>query len=150
MPPRVGSLSWYVDPDWVSCSGTVPPYSDWPEPSTLTICCSVRMTEPVFASTKVARRLGVPSFCTPPLSTRQASRGLVPVASTTRAAPSSLTLLMPFVALAEVPLVPAAARVTAGVTPRVRSLLRVRLLPFQVPASVWCTTRSPPTTSRPR
>ena len=44
----------------------------------------------------------------------------------------------------------AAARVTAGVTPRVRSLLRVRLLPFQVPASLWCTTRSPPTTSRPR
>ena len=39
-------------------------------PSTLTICCSLRMTEPVRASTNVASRLGVPSSWTPPLSTR--------------------------------------------------------------------------------
>ena len=32
VPPRVGSLSWYVDPDAVVSSGTVPLYSDLPSP----------------------------------------------------------------------------------------------------------------------
>ena len=47
-------------------------------------------------------------------------------------------------------LVSAAAPVTVGVTARVRFWLSVWLLPCQVPALDWWTTRSPPTTSRPR
>src|SRR3954463_13596644 len=95
--PRVGSLSWYVVPDSVSWSGTVPPYSDWPEPSTVSICCSVRSTAPLVASTYVSSRLGVPSDCTPPLVTCQASFGEVPVASTTSAAESAVAPRMSFV-----------------------------------------------------
>src|SRR4051794_31542579 len=82
--PRVGSLSWYVEPDSVSCSGTVPEYSDVPEPSTVSTCCSRRSTWPERASTYVASRLGVPSAWTPPVTTSHARRGVPEVASTTR------------------------------------------------------------------
>src|SRR5689334_16978862 len=109
------------------------------------------MTLPVCASTYVARRLGVPLACVPPLITFQASRGVAPEASTTREEPSTFAPEMWRVtALGASARVLATELATAGATARSGVLRSVWLVPSQAPDFDWCTTRSPPTTSSPR
>ena len=86
---------------------------------------------PVVASTYVESLLGVPSGCRPPLMTSHASRGVAPVASTTRVGSVvDRSLVMSAVARAGASaLVSARWAVVAGVVATSTGVARVWLTP---------------------
>ena len=129
----------------------MPPYNDWPEPSTVWICSSRRRTAPVRASTYVARRLGVPSCRTPPLRTSHASRGVPETASTTRrgAAPGRSPEIERVAGAGASARAEARSALSRGSVESASGAASVWLTPRQVACGPRWTTRSPPSTGTP-
>ena len=93
----------------------------------------------------------MPSAWTPPVTTSQARRGVLPVASTTSsvALTSSSPVTAALAALRASTAERAASRPTAAVVGTRSGAASVWLTPSQAPSAPWWTTRSPPSTRRP-
>lgn len=83
MFPRVASFSWYVDPDCVVCSETVPLYSDLPSPAACSMLSHASICAPVRASVSTVRATGLPRESCAAAFVCQASFGAPCRASTT-------------------------------------------------------------------
>lgn len=81
--PRVGSFSWYVDPETVVSSGTVPPYRDLPSPVAVSMLSQASIWAPVRASVTTVRATGLPAESSATAFVCQASLGEPCRASTT-------------------------------------------------------------------
>ena len=145
-PPRVPSTIVYCPPDSVVCRDTVPSTTPVPEPVSSRTEAQWSRTLPLRAPTKTNSPAGEPSELRPVTSTRHASVGARCTARTTR----SWVACVLAKSTTEAAFAVAVLALTEAVVGSWNGVIVRPETERNEPPWPWWTTKSPPTTSRPR